>query len=133
LKSVRVMISKMISVRVVSAVGSTTAELEVKTWRSSQRLAQGIVTGIGFLVGAVAALCIPLLHFILFPIVAVVGVFVTYRAFTKNFRVVGGRAHCPSCRSEFAFQTGASALPFRDHCTSCNCGVEVLELNPSAI
>lgn len=120
-----VMADKYFKISVSSAAGVSDGQARVRVWSGRERVLRVVMTAFGALVGALVALFIPVVHLLLFPTAFLVGIFLTYRAFLVNFKVLDGSAVCPACGTTFAIQSGATTFPFRDFCAGCNRGVEI--------
>jgi hypothetical protein len=77
--------------------------------------------------GALAAIFIPLAHFVLVPSLLLVGPILGLYKWKQEQRLLGGAGVCPACQAEVHIEKGAVKWPITELCTSCSRNVEVYE------
>ena len=74
---------------------------------------------------AIAAVFIPLLHFILVPGLIITGPILFFVMSRARSRMLGGQGTCPACQAPFTIGAGQTSPRFYDLCTSCRREVTV--------
>lgn len=100
--------------------GPTPARVEVLTLSPVDRMKRVAVIFGAFLIGAVIAIPIPLVHFVLVPTALILGAVLALSRLRQReiFRSAGGR--CPFCSTEQTFTVmGSFKLPKKLYCSSC--------------
>jgi len=62
---------------------------------------------------------IPVLHFVLVPVGAILTLTMTYSSFKKAYQLTDFEVHCPQCDSKFKTNVAGSDLPLRTFCSNC--------------
>jgi hypothetical protein len=109
-----------IPVSVLGANGKkTSGEVQVHVWTATERLRRGL-RWLGMIWGgAVVAVFIPGLHFVLVPSLLIAGPIVAFKMHGQVSSVTGGNAECPACGAKFALVGGVERWPLKDVCASC--------------
>ena len=105
---------------------ATDAEVQLAVLDPGDRVKRAAVVFLAFLLVAVGAIPIPLVHFVLVPLALLLGFgFGTNRLRQREiFRHVEGR--CPFCGTEQTFSVmGPFRLPKRLHCGNCQRELEL--------
>lgn len=103
-----------------SAREPTTAKLEVEHISPGARAGRAALRLIGLWVLAVAAIMIPLLHFVLVPALAILGPVVAYLAFRATVKVLSTSVTCPKCQALSTIESGLTGWPVTLRCSSCS-------------
>jgi hypothetical protein len=77
---------------------------------------------------ALVSILIPLLHFILFPVLFLCGPFFAWQTFQQDALILGGTSECPKCRSPFKIISSKIKWPIKDVCGQCYQSVEIAPL-----
>ena len=99
---------------------ATRARVELAELSRTERLRRAGMIFLWFLLVALVAIPIPLVHFVLVPGALLLGIVLAVRRLGQGeiFREVQGR--CPFCGAEQSFQVmGRFRLPKTLHCSSC--------------
>jgi hypothetical protein len=105
---------------------ATDAQVELAILDPTDRLKRSAVVFLAFLLVAVGAIPIPLVHFVLVPTALLLGVGLGANRLRQReiFRGVEGR--CPFCGTEQTFTVmGPFRLPKRLHCGNCQRELEL--------
>jgi hypothetical protein len=108
-------------------VKQTVGEVRVQSFNSKDRLKRafkflGIFWGAGL-----AAAFIPLLHFVLVPLLLIIGLVASLTAYSATSVILGGGGPCPECGANLPIARMANKPPLTDLCTQCRRNV-ILEL-----
>lgn len=74
---------------------------------------------------AVGSVLIPLVHFILPPLLLIAGPIVAYVIYHRERIIDGGKGTCPNCSEPFSIVKGAVKWPLKDLCPACQTPVQV--------
>jgi uncharacterized membrane protein len=105
---------------------ATDAEVQLAVLDPGDRLKRAAVVFLVFLLVAVGAIPIPLVHFVLVPLALLLGVGFGANRLRQHeiFRQVEGR--CPFCGTQQTFTVmGSFRLPKRLHCGNCQRELEL--------
>jgi hypothetical protein len=96
-----------------------------QVWDKKERMTRGL-KALGFSWGlALAAVLIPLLHFILVPTLLLAGPVVFFWIVKQEQIILGGKGECPECRKEFEIVRSAVEWPLSDLCNHCQAPVKI--------
>lgn len=104
---------------------STPGEVRIIEWNSRERLIRA---------AKVLALCwgialitipIPMVHFVVPPIMLLVGPFLFYVNYKQENGVAGGQGTCPSCSQKFDVVSGKLRWPIFEICNHCKSHVRL--------
>ena len=104
-------------------------KITVQFWDSKDRTRRafkfwGICWG-----GAMFAVILPLIHFVLVPSLLLAGPCVAVYLLTRESVVLGGQGTCPACQAALPIARTAYRFPISDVCSSCQSWVKI---SPSA-
>lgn len=103
----------------VSDERTTTGELTVRTYSPSEKVFQAAKRlGLFWLI-SLASVLIPVLHFVLVPLFAVLGIFFAVRTYRSEGAVLRGTTTCPNCKADITVQPGVLQWPVTEICQSC--------------
>jgi hypothetical protein len=105
---------------------ATDAEVQLAVLDPRDRLKRAAVVFLAFLLIAVGAIPIPLVHFVLVPLALLLGIGFGANRLRQHeiFRQVEGR--CPFCGTQQSFTVmGSFHLPKRLHCGNCQRELEL--------
>lgn len=74
---------------------------------------------------AILSILIPLLHFVLVPLLLVGGVAWAIYTFQQKVVRLGGITTCPKCGTDFSIIAGSATWPIQDICSGCQESVEI--------
>lgn len=79
--------------------------------------------------GAIGAVFLPLLHFVLVPALLFAGPIAYFVISRSRAKMLGGQGTCPACQQPFVIGAGQTSSRFYDLCTACRkeVTVEILE------
>lgn len=112
---------------------TSTGSMEVRRvglGRRAGRALRALAVCWGF---AVIALLVPLLHWVLVPLLLLLGPVVAARAFARDRQVCGGGGRCPACAGPVAFMGSARPEAFQQTCPGCRLSLEVSPAPASAL
>ncbi len=69
--------------------------------------------------GAIVAVFLPILHFILVPLLLIAGPCWAYYVYQQEQRLAGGQGTCPDCNASLKIERGAAKWPLDEICTAC--------------
>jgi len=75
--------------------------------------------------GALAAVFLPIVHFVLVPGLFLGGVFLAVYMHGIHSLVLGGEGVCPNCEKILPIAKGLDQWPLEDVCTACRSGVKI--------
>ncbi len=108
------------------SVQDTLGEVRIQYWNKRTRLLRAS-KGFGLaLLLAVGAVFIPILHFILVPLLLLAMPMIAIYFYRQASVVVGGKGQCPKCLQPFTIVRSANLWPLEDLCEFCH---EVLKIN----
>ena len=100
----------------------------VQRWNPSQRMRRA-VKALAITWGlAILAVFIPILHFLLVPILIILGPILASINYNKNSVILGGNAICPNCDNEFEIVRAADRWPLSDICSICHQHVTISKM-----
>ena len=106
---------------IATALGQGAAgEAGERHWSESERVGRALkIFSVLFLVAA-ASLAIPIVHFVLAPLLFLICIVATIKIYRQRMQILGGIALCPVCKHEFVIISGYSQWPIYSNCTNCN-------------
>ena len=75
--------------------------------------------------GAVGAVLIPILHFVLVPMLLIAGPVVAYFIYGQDALILDGSSVCPQCSAPFKISSGRYQSSVKDVCGSCRHSVTI--------
>jgi len=75
--------------------------------------------------GAILAVFLPIVHFVLVPGLFLGGIFLAVYMHGIHSLVLGGKGICPSCGQDLPIAKGLDEWPLEDVCTACRSGVKI--------
>lgn len=103
----------------------TSGTIRIQHWGRSDRLRRALrASGICSLF-AMIAVFIPLLHFVLVPLLILAAPIVGFVLYGQESAVLGGEGKCPACGADFLVAKSANKFPLNDLCTSCQGSVRI--------
>ncbi len=100
-------------------------EVEQKIWDKRERTMRGL-KALGVSWGlAVFAVVIPILHFVLVPLLLVIGPFAFYYVAGQKEIILGGKGLCPECEREFEIVRSTAKWPLSDLCNHCHAQLKI--------
>lgn len=96
-----------------------------------ERRRRGFRAALPFWLGAIPCLFIPLLHYILVPLLLVLG-FLQARSYWKvPFVYVQGKVDCPRCQKPLSFGELPVEVPLKVLCEGCGYQLRLREVSPA--
>lgn len=91
----------------------------IRKFNPAQKVVAALKT-LGLFWGAILlTLPIPIVHFILPPVLFFVGIFMSYRTYQSNGRVFGGETTCPHCQTVVTVGKAELHWPVTTVCQGC--------------
>jgi hypothetical protein len=105
---------------------ATDAQVELAVLDPTDRIKRSAVVFLAFLLVAVGAIPIPLVHFVLVPTALLLGVGLGANRLRQREIFQGVQGRCPFCGTEQTFAVmGQFRLPKRLHCGNCQRELEL--------
>jgi len=116
-------------VKVISSDKEKIGEVRIKTFHQKERIVRGLkFLGI-FWGSAIFAVFIPMLHFILVPLLFFAGIIVaTFVSQTRSV-VLGGESICPKCESFLPIVRSNNQWPLTDLCLNCRSTITISKVD----
>lgn len=107
---------------IVLSDGSTTGRgtIIVLHLTPTRRIVKSLGLGVALLLLTATTALIPIAHFLLVPLMLIVTVVCSVRAFTTKDLLLSGSGTCPACEGAFRILRRKYRLPFNDVCESCH-------------
>ncbi len=116
-------------VKVISSDKEKIGEVRIKTFNQKERIVRGLkFLGI-FWGSAIFAVFIPMLHFILVPLLFLVGIIVAVFVSQTKSVVLGGESACPKCESFLPIVRSSDQWPLSDLCSHCRTTVTISKID----
>ena len=103
----------------------TSGTVRLKVFSKTERAKKASQAWIICWVCAVAAVFIPLLHFILVPGLLIAGPVVSSFLLQRSEIIEDGTGKCPVCSQEFKIAAGTAQWPYSDVCGHCHVPVKI--------
>ena len=115
-----------ISVRIKGLKGLVTeGTIQYRTWEDRERTLRAL-KGLGLAWGAAAvAVFIPLLHFVLVPVLLIAGPILAVTLVGQKEIILGGNGICPDCKLAFHIARMAATWPASDICNHCHSRLKI--------
>ncbi len=114
------------TVRVLTPTGeSSTGNITVISWDPAGRRKRAFKMWGYCWAGALFAVILPLIHFVLVPALILAGPGVAFWIFHQESVISGGSATCPRCKQEFAIARHPAKNPFDELCNHCQTAVKI--------
>ncbi|MCC7442572.1 MAG: hypothetical protein IT285_13120 [Bdellovibrionales bacterium] len=97
----------------------TNGTIRIQDWNRRARILRAIRLGAGCWGLGLAAVLLPLLHFILVPALLLAGPIVALLASRQDSVLLGGEGICPKCGAPVKIERAAPRFPLKDLCTAC--------------
>lgn len=95
-------------------------KIQVQFWNKKERTARALKFGGLCWGGAVIAVILPLVHFVLVPGLLIAGPLLAWNILSKESVVLGGEGSCPNCGKTVAIARAPFKFPILDLCTNCH-------------
>ena len=96
------------------------ATVTVVEWSRQERLRRAFKFGGMCWGAAIIAVFIPILHFILVPLLLLAGPAAGYYFYHQERMSQGGQSVCPQCGASLKIEKGAAKWPAEEMCTACH-------------
>ncbi len=108
--------------------GATAAGMvEFKTWTRAERTRRGLKAW-GITWGlALVAVFLPILHFVLVPLLLIAGPVMFFSASAQEEVILGGQGTCPDCGRGIALVRSKPKWPLSDLCNHCQAPLQIRE------
>lgn len=101
------------------------ATVTIAEWTPQERLRRGLKF-FGICWGAaILTIFIPILHFILVPLLLLAGPVAGYHFYQQERMMLGGQAICPQCGAPLQIEKGPAKWPAEELCTVCRTALQV--------
>lgn len=110
-----------IEIVLTSATGKhQAAVVMIEEWSPRERFRRGLKF-LGICWGAaILAIFIPILHFVLVPLLVLAGPAVGYYIYQQERMMRGGQSVCPNCGAALKIEKGPAKWPAEEMCTACH-------------
>jgi hypothetical protein len=99
--------------------------VSLQSWEKKERTARAF-KALGFTwIGAIVAVFLPLLHFVLVPALLVAGPLLFFWVAGREQVILGGKGTCPDCGKEFEIVRSPVKWPLTDLCNHCQARVKI--------
>jgi hypothetical protein len=104
---------------------TTTGKVKIVTWTQQDRMMRAFkFLGLAWAIGLFCVI-IPILHFVLVPGMAIVGIIGFGFLYSQGSLVLGGEAECPHCKHTFKIAKAKNHFPMDEVCESCKTNVSI--------
>ena len=104
----------------------TAALLITRTHDRASRIRRALVAGLACWGGAIIALFLPGLHFVLVPLLLIGGPALAFIRLAERVQVVGVRGHCPACDAAIDERIQGSLVTVMSlRCETCHRAIEL--------
>ena len=117
---IRVQISVPVDAEKISGASALLSELSF-----GDRIAAAVKVLLLWLVAAIVCVAIPVLHFFLVPLAALIGLISFARQFKRTLRLVSGEFDCPVCKAKLEYDRSAFQWPKRQECVHCHAKLSI--------
>jgi hypothetical protein len=97
----------------------TTGQIRVQEYSDSDRMKNAIKIGLMCWGGAVFAVFIPMLHFVLVPLLLLMGPILGLVKYNQKAQVLAGQGTCPACQAPLKIVKGTLNWPLEETCDQC--------------
>lgn len=111
--------TEQIKVSLSAAGKDGSAELALASYSPAERRARALKALAGCWLGAIVAIAIPVLHFILVPLLLLAGPLGAYLLYRQAALLPGAAIRCPSCGAQASITKSAPNWPLFVHCAGC--------------
>ncbi len=116
-------------VKVIFSDKEKIGEVRIKSFNQKERIIRGLkFLGI-FWGSAILAVFIPMLHFILVPLLFLVGIIIAAFVSQTKSVVLGGESVCPKCESFLPIVRSSDQWPLTDLCSNCRSTVTISKVD----
>lgn len=99
---------------------SSVGEIEIHTWTKQQRLWRALKSLCIFWLFAAISVLIPLLHFILVPVLLLLGPIMAGLAYRRPSRIIRSNLNCPNCDLKIEVLSQSLDWPIQQKCAGCS-------------
>lgn len=108
-------------ITVNSATGKTsTGSIEIRALNSKQRFVSAAKVFAGWFLLACLAVAVPILHFLLVPLVLLIGSVHAFFQYRVKSAILRGIGECPECTSKFSIAARVYGDNFDELCDGCH-------------
>ncbi len=97
----------------------TEGTVQIQTWQKNEQLGRALKLGGKFWAAALVCVFIPIVHFVLAPLLFLAGPIVAYKILNQTSMILGGQGVCPHCKANLPIIRTENKFPFTDLCTQC--------------
>lgn len=107
-------------------VQATTGKLKLLLFTPKERMIYALAGLVCAWLLAIAALFIPIAHFVLVPLLLIAGPSLAYRLYQRKQQAVSLDGQCPKCLQNFEFEVDkALSFPYWEVCPHCNLNMQL--------
>lgn len=111
--------ARALPVRVQGSTQTSNGEVYLRHWERPARMKRALKAWGMCWGGAVVAVLIPGLHFVLVPGLLLAGLIVPVVVFQQESAILGGLSECPKCGKPLPLVGGKDRWPLHDVCSAC--------------
>lgn len=101
-------------------------EVEIIHLSARARFVKSLQLFFGFLFLATVSIFIPVMHFVLVPVLVLTAIIVPILNLNKDRAITAQKIPCPKCRAGIAFKPKAFTSEVKNFCTSCHSQVKIV-------
>jgi len=106
---------------------TSTGKVRVQNFSQKQRALRALkIFGLCWGAG-LAAVFLPLVHFVLVPALILAGLVVPGFIYFKESLILGGEGTCPKCQAPLKIEKSANEWPLSDQCTQCRSAIRIVK------
>src|SRR4051812_39604493 len=118
-------VTKKVQITHSDGVKTASGEIQIQYWNKKERTLRALKFGGMCWGGAVVAVFMPLVHFVLVPCLIIAGPIMFFFVADRESVVLGGVGVCPGCSAALPIARAAVKFPLSDLCTSCQSTVKI--------
>lgn len=117
-------------VRIRGTAGAESeGEVFIRTWTLAERRRRSLIILAKCWGAAAIAVVVPMLHFVLVPVLVIVGPIWGWFLKRQERIILGGSGTCPKCSEPFKIERALDRWPLSDICDRCHAHVTIEQLS----
>ena len=101
--------------------------VELQRWDKKERTMRALKTLGGCWGLAIFCIFLPIIHFIMVPLLILAGPIVAGWIYNQEQVILGGKGECPNCHKEIEIVRTAVKWPISDLCNHCNSELKITQ------
>jgi hypothetical protein len=107
----------------------TEGQISIQSWTETERAKRAFKFGTLTWLLAIACILLPIVHFILVPLLLIAGPIVAIWNYNRKSIIKGGSGPCPFCEKDVSIGRGPDVWPIDELCTKCQNNFSVTKAN----